>query len=220
MIEAGMEQVEGAEADLVDVFLKLQQQGDLAFPLTNDSIKAVIQDMFGAGSETSATTIEWAMSEILKNPEVMKNAQYEVRRIFCEDGRVIETKIHELKFLRSIVKETLRLHPPLPLLVPRECTENCVIKGYDIPTKTKVLINAWAIERDPRYWKQAEEFCPKKFLESSVDFGGTNFEYIPFGAGRRICPGISFGLPNTEFPLANLLYHFDWKLPDGMKFEN
>ncbi|XVF70842.1 hypothetical protein PTKIN_Ptkin11bG0194300 [Pterospermum kingtungense] len=214
------EQVEGVEADLVDVLLELQQQGDFEFLLTNDAMKAVIQDMFGAGSETSATALEWAMSEIVKNPELMKKAQNEVRGVFGENGAVNETKIHELKLLKSIVKETLRLHPPAPLLIPRECSENCVIKGYDIPAKTKVLINAWAIQRDPCNWTEAEEFNPERFLDSSIDFRGTNFEYIPFGAGRRICPGILFGLPNIELPLANLLYHFDWKVPDGMKCED
>ncbi|WRX20056.1 Cytochrome P450 - like 10, partial [Theobroma cacao] len=112
---------------------------------------------------------------------------------------VDEAGIHELKFLRSIVKETLRLHPAAPLLVPRECDENCVISGYDILAKSKVIVNAWAIGRDSR---------------------GTHFEYIPFGAGRRICPGISFALPNIELPLAQLLYHFDWKLPNGSNCED
>ncbi|XWS11337.1 hypothetical protein CRYUN_Cryun38cG0075200 [Craigia yunnanensis] len=215
MIESAAKEV----GDVVDVLLKLQQQGDLEFPLTNDYIKAVIQDMFAAGSETTATTIEWAMSELLKNQKLMKQAQNEVRGVFDENGGVNEERIHELKFLRSIVKETLRLHPHAPLLIPRECSENCVINGYDIPAKTKVLINACAIERDPCYWKEAEEFRPERFSNSSIDFRGTNFEYIPFGAGRRICPGISFALPSVELPLANLLYHFDWKLPNGMKYE-
>lgn len=214
-------EAKGGGEDLVDVLLKLQQLGDLEFPLTNDNIKAVIQDMFGAGSETSATTIEWAMSELLKNPELMKKAQNEVRGVFGENGKVNEEKIHELKFLRLVIKETLRLHPPAPLLIPRECSEDCVINGFDIPPKTKVFINAWAIQRDPCNWAEdAEEFKPERFSNSSVDFRGTNFEYIPFGAGRRICPGISFGIPSIELPLANLLYHFDWKLPNGIKFED
>ena len=160
------------------------------------------------------------MSELLKNPRLMKQAQAEVRQVFDKKGNVDETGLHELKFLRSIVKETLRLHPPAPLLVPRECDENCVISGYDVSAKTKVIVNAWAIGRDSRYWKEAEKFYPERFLENPIDFRGTNFEYIPFGAGRRICPGISFALPNIELPLAQLLYHFDWKLPHGKKYED
>ncbi|XVF77138.1 hypothetical protein PTKIN_Ptkin14bG0016800 [Pterospermum kingtungense] len=136
----------------------LQEQGDLEFPLTNDHIKAIIQDMFGAGSETSATAVEWAMSELFKNPELMKKAQNEVRQVFGENGRVKEERIQELKFLRSIVKETLRLHPSTVFIL-RECREDCVINGYDVSAKTKVLINLWAIGRDPCFWKEAEEFA-------------------------------------------------------------
>ncbi|KAK6266609.1 hypothetical protein QUC31_017447 [Theobroma cacao] len=208
------------EDDLLDVLLKLQQSSDLEIPLTNDKIKAIILDILGAGSETSSTTMEWAMSEMLRNPRVMKQAQAEVRQVFDRKGNVDEAGIHELKFLRSIVKETLRLHPAAPLLVPRECDENCVISGYDILAKSKVIVNAWAIGRDSRYWKDAEKFNPERFLDSPIDFRGTHFEYIPFGAGRRICPGISFALPNIELPLAQLLYHFDWKLPNGSNCED
>ncbi|XP_007022417.2 PREDICTED: cytochrome P450 71D10 [Theobroma cacao] len=208
------------EEDLLEVLLKLQQSSDLEIPLTNDKIKAIILDILAAGSETSSTTMEWAMSEMLKNPKVMKQAQAEVRQVFDRKGNVDEAGIHELKFLRLIVKETLRLHPAAPLLVPRECDEKCVISGYDILAKTKVIVNAWAIGRDSRYWKDAEKFNPDRFLDGSIDFRGTNFEYIPFGAGRRICPGISFALPNIELPLAQLLYHFDWMLPNGSKCED
>ncbi|KAE8725451.1 Cytochrome P450 71D10 [Hibiscus syriacus] len=208
------------EAYLVDVLLQLQQRGDLEFPLGNESIKAVMKDMFGAGSETSATTIEWAMSELLRNPTLLKQAQNEVRSVLGENATSLnEDKIHELKFLRLIVKETLRLHPPA-LLIIRQCAENCVINGYDVAAKTKVLINAWAMQRDPCYWNDADQFRPQRFYENSMDFRGTNFEYIPFGAGRRICPGILFAMPSIELPLASLLYHFDWKLPNQMRFED
>ncbi|XWS27749.1 hypothetical protein CRYUN_Cryun25bG0007400 [Craigia yunnanensis] len=210
----------GNEKDLVDVLLKVQQQGELDFPLSNDSIKAVIQDIFGAGSEASSNTVEWAMSEMLRNPKLMKEAQAEVRRVFDGKGEVDEVGIQELKFLKLIVKETLRLYPAGPLLIPRECGEDCEIGGYEIPAKTKVIVNAWAIGRDPNHWKEAEKFHPERFIDKPVDFRGTNFEYIPFGAGRRMCPGISFTLPNIELPLAKLLYHFDWKLPSEMKCED
>ncbi|XVE50818.1 hypothetical protein DITRI_Ditri01bG0194000 [Diplodiscus trichospermus] len=216
MIEEGEQAV---ERDLVDVLLKLQEQGDLELPLTNDNIKAVIQDMFAAGSETTSTTMEWAISELLKNPKLMKMAQNEVRQVFGENGSVTGERIHELKFLRAIVKETLRLHPPV-VLIMRECQENCVINGFDIPAKTKVIIAAWAMGRDPSYWEDGEEFRPEKFLDNSIDFRGTDLGYIPFGAGRRTCPGISFAISSVELTLANLLYHFDWKLPNGMKLED
>ncbi|KAK3199946.1 hypothetical protein Dsin_023361 [Dipteronia sinensis] len=208
-----------AEDDLVDVFLRLQQDVDLEFPLTNNSIKAVIADIFTAGSDTSSTTVEWVMSEMLKNPRAMKDAQAEVRRVFDVKGKVDETGIHELKFLKAVIIETLRLHPAAPL-VPRENSDSCQINRYEIPTKTRTIVNTWAIGRDPKYWTEAEKFIPERFLESPPDYKGTNFSYIPFGAGRRICPGIQFAIPNIELPLAQMLYHFDWKLPNGMKEED
>ncbi|TXG67929.1 hypothetical protein EZV62_009204 [Acer yangbiense] len=206
--------------DLVDVLLKVQEDGDGEFRLTTDNMKAVIWDVFTAGSETSATTINWAMSELMKNPRIMKKAQAEVREVFNRIGKIDETGLNEMKFLKLVIKETMRLHPPLPLLLPRESGERCEINGFEIPAKTKVLINAWAIGRDPKYWAEPESFIPERFLDSPIDYKGNNFEYIPFGAGRRICPGMSFGLANVELPLAILLYHFDWLLRDGMKHED
>ncbi|TQE00376.1 hypothetical protein C1H46_014012 [Malus baccata] len=207
--------------DLVHVLLKFHEHGGaLEFSLTTNNIKAVIFDIFSAGSETSATTVDWAISEMMKNPRVMKKAQREVREVFNRKGKVDETSIREMKYLNAVIKETLRLHPSVPLLLPRECGEKCEIGGYDIPVKSKVIVNAWAVGRDPKYLTEPERFKPERFHDSSIDYKGTIFEYIPFGAGRRICPGILYGLANVELPLALLLYHFDWKLPDGTKHED
>ncbi|KAL4618676.1 hypothetical protein ACB092_06G027700 [Castanea dentata] len=120
----------------------------------------------------------------------------------------------------QIIKDTLRLHPAIPLLIPRECGERCRLNGYEIPVKTKVIVNAWAIGRDLKRWTEAEKFQPERFLDSSIDYNETNFEYIPFGAGRRICPGITFGMVNIKLPLALFLYHFDWKLPTRIENED
>ncbi|KAL2946311.1 hypothetical protein AAZX31_20G006500 [Glycine max] len=211
-----------AEEDLVDVLLKFKDGNDRNqdICLTTNNIKAIILDIFGAGGETSATTINWAMAEMIKNPRAMNKAQLEVREVFDMKGMVDEICIDQLKYLKSVVKETLRLHPPAPLLLPRECGQTCEIHGYHIPGKSKVIVNAWTIGRDPNYWTEAERFHPERFFDSSIDYKGTNFEYIPFGAGRRICPGITLGLINVELTLAFLLYHFDWKLPNGMKSED
>ncbi|XP_044461954.1 cytochrome P450 71D11-like [Mangifera indica] len=206
------------EADLVDVLLKFQEYGDdPQFSLTAENIKAIIFDVFTAGSETSATVTDWAFCELIKNSTLMRKAQAEVREVFNTKGKVDETSMSETKFLKLIIKETLRLHSAAPLLIPRECREQCEINGFNIPAKTKVIVNAWAIGRDPNYWIEPESFIPERFVDSAIDYKGTNFELIPFGAGRRICPGILFGLASVEFHLANLLYHFDWKLPEGMK---
>lgn len=157
---------------------------------------------------------------MMRNPRVMEKAQVEVRKAFKGKKLIEDSDMEQLGCLKLVIKETLRLHPPAPLLIPRECRENCKINGYDIPIKTQVLVNAWAIGRDPNHWYDAERFVPERFEDRNIDYGGTSLEYIPFGAGRRICPGIAFGLANIELPLASLLYHFDWALPYGMKPED
>ncbi|XP_016496814.1 premnaspirodiene oxygenase-like [Nicotiana tabacum] len=201
---------------LIDVLLRLMKEGGLQFPITNDNIKAIIFDIFSAGTETSSATVDWAMVEMMKNQSILAKAQAEVRKTFRGKETFDENDVEELKYLKLVIKETLRLHPPFPLLLPRECREETDINGYTIPFKTKVMINVWAIGRDPKYWNDAEIFKPERFEHNSMDFVGNNFEYLPFGSGRRNCPGISFGLANVYFPLAQLLYHFDWKLPTGI----
>ncbi|XP_061343788.1 cytochrome P450 71D10-like [Gastrolobium bilobum] len=207
--------------DLVDVLLKLQKQNNLEHPLSDSIIKGTILDMFAGGSGTSAKTIEWAISELVKNPRVMERTQDEIRMVFNGKGHVDEAKLHELKYLKKYepIKETLRLHKPFPLLIPRESSERCEINGYEIPAKSKVIVNAWEIGRDPNHWIEAEKFNPERFLDSSVDYKGSDFQFIPFGAGRRMCPGITFGIANVELLLANLLFHFDWKMPNRDKPE-
>ncbi|XP_031265035.1 premnaspirodiene oxygenase-like [Pistacia vera] len=159
-------------------------------------------EMFAAGIETSSTVLEWTISELIKSPRVMERAQAKVREVFNRMEKVDETGIFEMKFLKLVIKETMRLHPAVHLLIPRVCREKCEINGFNVPADTKVMVNAWAIGRDPEYWN------------------GINFECLPFVAGRRMCPGSLFGLANVELPLAMLLYHFDLKLPDGMKNED
>ncbi|XP_028799832.1 cytochrome P450 71D10-like [Neltuma alba] len=206
--------------DLVDVLLKIQEDNDLEIQLSFDNIKAVLKDVFFAGTEATATTAEWAVSELLKNPKAMKEAQAEVRRVYGGKEFIDESELHQLKYLHTIINETLRLHPPAALLIPRENSESCEINGYKIPRGTRVIINAWAIGRDPKIWNEPERFEPKRFIDTMVDynFNGSNFEYIPFGTGR-MCPGITFAAPVLELLLSNLLYHFDWKLPKEMKPE-
>ncbi|KAL1552068.1 desmethyl-deoxy-podophyllotoxin synthase-like [Salvia divinorum] len=203
----------GDDGDFLGVLLNLQCDGSLEIPLTTDNIKAVLLD--GVGIESSTTTVDWAMAEMLKNPRVLNKAQDEVRGVFDGQNYVDESRFDELNYLKLIIKESLRLHTPGPLLLPRQSRETCVIGKYQIPAKTWVLINAWAIGRDPEHWEDAETFKPERFLENSVDFNGSALEYIPFGAGRRICPGVGFGIANVELELAMLLYHFDWILPHG-----
>ncbi|CAI0440994.1 unnamed protein product [Linum tenue] len=204
--------------DLVDILLNLQlDNADQAFPLTMDSVKAVLLDIFIGGTDSTAVTIEWAMSEMMKNPGVMARAQAEVRSVFSD--RVSEEGLGELVYLNAVINETLRLHPPGPML-PRQNQEKLEIDGFEIPAKTPIMVNVWAMGRDPSYWPEAEKFDPDRFLGSSIDYRGTHFTFLPFGAGRRMCPGIQFGMVTVQLALANLLFHFDWKLPHGMKPED
>ncbi|KAF6150500.1 hypothetical protein GIB67_030301 [Kingdonia uniflora] len=146
------------------------------------------------------------MSELMKNPREMEKAQAEVRVVFMGKVDIDEADFHKLTYLKLVIKETLRLHHPAPLLISRECRERCEIDRYEIPTKTKVIVNAWAIGRDLEHWKESENFKPERFDGGDIDYKRTNFEFITFGAGRRMCPGILFGIANVELPLGQLLY--------------
>ncbi|KAF6157513.1 hypothetical protein GIB67_004451 [Kingdonia uniflora] len=175
------------------------------------------EDMFEAGTDSIFTVIEWVMAELIGHPHIIKEVQEEIREIMKFKLKVEENDLHKIQHsLQLVIKETLRLHPPASLLTPRESLENTKIQGYDIPAKTRVIINAWAIGRDPVSWEDPEEFWPKRFLNSTIDYKGHDFELIPFGAGRRGCPGIMFAIATLELALANLLYLFDWSLPGGL----
>ncbi|XVF49797.1 hypothetical protein PTKIN_Ptkin04bG0044500 [Pterospermum kingtungense] len=211
---------EKSHKDFVSILLQLQQHGMLEMDLTEDNLKALILDMFSAGTEATSTTIEWVMAELLKNPNVMKKVQEEVRNVVGKKPNVDVNDINQMEYLKCVIKETLRLHPVVPFLIPRQTTTSAKLGGYDIPANTTVFINAWAIQRDPNWWEQPEEFIPERFKNSSVDYKGQDFHFIPFGCGKRGCPGIQFGVASIEYMIANLLYWFDWKLPAGETAEN
>uniref|UniRef100_A0A7N0ZYQ9 Cytochrome P450 n=1 Tax=Kalanchoe fedtschenkoi TaxID=63787 RepID=A0A7N0ZYQ9_KALFE len=207
--------------DLVDVLLHLHKDASTEMPLTVENVKAIILDMFAAGTDTTNITLEWAMIELILNPQVMRKAQTELRSALGARQTVSESDLASLHYIKAVVKETLRLHPPVPILVPRESMEDIKIGGYDVPSKTRVFVNAWAIARDPRYWEDPDGFCPERFLGgSSRDFKGQDFELLPFGAGRRGCPGITLGIAVIELAVAQLLHSFDWELPPGVKPED
>uniref|UniRef100_A0A5B7BQW6 Uncharacterized protein n=1 Tax=Davidia involucrata TaxID=16924 RepID=A0A5B7BQW6_DAVIN len=210
---------EGRE-DFVDILLRIHIDNSAGVSIDRDSIKALILDIFAAGTDTSSTVLEWAMTELLRHPRVMKKLQNEVREIQKGKQEMAEHDLEKMHFLKAVIKETLRLHPPLPLLVPREASEDVIIMGYDIAAGTMIMINAWAIARDPVSWDEPDEFRPERFLNSSVDFRGHDFQLIPFGAGRRGCPGMSFAMATNELVLANLVHKFDWALPGGAKGED
>ncbi|KAK7291588.1 hypothetical protein RIF29_06854 [Crotalaria pallida] len=206
--------------DLVDVLLQVQRDPNQAIVLSDDRIKGILTDIFLAGTDTASATIIWTLSELIRNPEIMKRAKEEVREVAKNKEMVEESDLSSLVYLKLVVKEALRLHPPAPLLLPRETLETCTIKGYEIPAKTRVFVNAKSIAMDPSCWENPNEFLPERFLDSAIDFRGQHFEMLPFGAGRRGCPGVNFGMLLVELALANLLFHFDWTLPRGLKVED
>ncbi|XP_038883545.1 cytochrome P450 84A1-like [Benincasa hispida] len=215
------------DSDMVDELLAFYSEDSTAsntsedlqnnFKLNRDNIKAIIMDVMFGGTETVASAIEWAMSELMRSPEDLKKAQQELAQVVGLERRVEESDFENLTFFKCCLKETLRLHPPIPLLL-HETAEDAVVAGYFIPAKSRVMVNAWAIGRDPASWDDAETFRPARFLEQGVpDFKGNNFEFIPFGSGRRSCPGMQLGLYGLEMAVAHLLHCFNWELPDGMK---
>ncbi|CAN1127214.1 Cytochrome P450 83B1 [Linum perenne] len=214
------DRVKPEEEDILDVLLQIMNDPSFKIRLTFDHIKAMLMNVFVAGTDTSAATVVWAMSFLMKNPKSMNKIQQEVRSLMGKKGFINEDDIQHLPYLKSVVKETFRLQPTVPFLVPRQTTTKTHLGGYEIPPKTLVQINTWAIGRDPEIWESPEEFKPGRFLESSIDVKGQDFELTPFGAGRRICPGLHLGLVNVELSLANLVYKFDWEMPLGMKKED
>lgn len=206
--------------DFLDVLLGIDKDTIGGFNIDRDNIKALILDIIAGGTDTTYTALEWAMTELLRHPKVMKEVQNEVRNI-CRGKSNISypDDLEKMDYLKAVIKETLRLHPPLPLLIPRTARQDVKLMGNDIAAGTMVIINAWGIGRDPNSWDEPDEFRPERFLNSTIDFRGQDFELIPFGAGRRGCPGINFAMSTNEYVLANLMHRFDWELPNGMKCE-
>ncbi|KAL6145073.1 hypothetical protein ACLB2K_055761 [Fragaria x ananassa] len=213
---------DAGQKDLVDILLSVQKEDTVGIPIDRVSIKAIILDMFVGGTNTTFTILEWAMSELLKHPSIMEKLKNEVRRIVGDKkGMITEEDLVEMNYLKAVIKETLRLHPPVPLLMPRIATKNAKINGYNIMSGTLVLVNAWQIGRDPKSYNEPEEFIPERFLNNVIDYKGNDgFQFIPFGAGRRSCPGIQFAMAVQEIALANLVHNFDWILPDGARGED
>ncbi|KAJ1281881.1 hypothetical protein BS78_03G007600 [Paspalum vaginatum] len=211
--------------DLVDVLLDVHNMDEEhagVQQLETNEIKAIILDMFAAGTDTVTTAMEWAMAELITHPAAMHKVQAEVRAVAAVGSTVrgaatveiSEADVAQLHYLRAVIKETLRLHPPLPLLVPREPPADAEILGHHVPAGTRVVVNAWAIGRDPAAWgEDAEAFAPERFAAADVEFRGQHFELVPFGAGRRACPGVGFAEAGIEMALASLLCHFDWEAP-------
>ena len=180
----------------------------------------LLQDLFIAGIDTTSSTVEWAMALLLHNPEKMVKAQDELEEVLGNNGKIQESDISKFHYLQAIVKETFRLYPPAPFLLPRKAVTDVEICGFIVPKNAQILINVWAMGRDLSIWPNPNSFMPERFLEHGIEFKGQDFELIPFGAGRRICPGLPLANRMVHLMLASLVHNFNWKLPDEMKPED
>ncbi|KAK7268830.1 hypothetical protein RIF29_21539 [Crotalaria pallida] len=203
--------------DFLDVLMAYHSENSEVLSLNN--IKALLLNLFTAGTDTSSSVIEWALSEMLKNPNILKKAHEEMDNVIGKQRRLKESDLQKLPYLQAICKEAFRLHPSTPLNLPRVSTQPCHVNGYYIPKNTRLSVNIWAIGRDPDVWENPLEFNPERFLSekcSKIDPRGNDFELIPFGAGRRICAGTRMGVVMVQYILGTLVHSFEWKLPNGV----
>lgn len=160
---------------------------------------------------------------MIRNPDILKEAQKEIDSVVGRERLLSEADLPNLPLLHAIIKESLRLHPSVPLSVPHLSKEACVINGYRIPKDTMLLPNLWAIARDPEQWPDPLEYRPARFLPGGeaehVDVKGNDFQILPFSAGRRICVGMTMGLKMVQLITGTLIHGFDWALPDGRRGE-
>ncbi|KAK4486410.1 hypothetical protein RD792_009084 [Penstemon davidsonii] len=207
--------------DFLQILLELKEKEDSEMSITLKQLKAILIDIVTGGTDTSSTTIEWAMAELMNNLEVKTKVQKELSDIVGLDNIVEESHMPKLQYLEAVVKETMRLHPAIPFLVPRSPSQSSIIGGYTIPKNTTVFINVWSIQRDPSIWEKPLEFKPERFLNNNGKFDsrGNNFSYLPFGSGRRVCVGMPLAERMIIYLLASLLHSFEWKLPQGEELD-
>ncbi|KAI9111046.1 hypothetical protein K1719_017921 [Acacia pycnantha] len=205
---------------IFEKMIKLRLEKTNKAPLTMTHVKALLMDMVVGGSDTSSNTIEFALAHIINEPEVMRRVQEELDSVVGRENIVEESHIHKLPYLLAVMKESLRLHPALPLLVPHCPSETTTVGGYTIPKGSRVFVNVWAIHRDSTIWDNPLKFDPSRFLDDAKwDFSGNDFDYFPFGSGRRICAGIAMAERTFLYSVATLMHSFDWKVPEGQELD-
>ncbi|KAI3444656.1 hypothetical protein Pfo_001321 [Paulownia fortunei] len=209
----------GEKNDLVEALIDLNQKDEAE--LSRNDIRHLLLDLFVAGTDTTSGTVEWAMAELLRKPVKMSRVRGEITDIIGKNQIIQESDIPRLPYLQAVVKETFRLHPAAPFLVPHKAEADVEINGYTVPKNAQILVNVWASGRDSRTWPNADSFMPERFLDHNdqIDFRGKDFELIPFGAGRRICPGLPLAYRMVHLMLASLVGNFGWKLEESTKPE-
>ncbi|KAH6798850.1 hypothetical protein C2S51_035334 [Perilla frutescens var. frutescens] len=206
--------------DFLDALLEYEGDGEGSIhKLSEKNINIIILEMFFGGTETTSNTTVWAMAELLRNPDSMKKLKAEIDGVIGPSRAVEEDDLNGLPYLQAVAKETMRLHPALPLLLPRKAREDTKFMGYNIPKDTMVIVNAWAIHRDPESWEDPFSFKPERFLNSNIDLKGQHYQMIPFGSGRRSCVGMLMGDKVVSLTLARLIQSFDWELPANVSPE-
>ncbi|KAL8200001.1 hypothetical protein R6Q57_011340 [Mikania cordata] len=205
----------GTKQHFVDALLTVQKQYDLS----DDTVIGLLWDMITAGMDTTAISVEWALAELIKNPRVQQKAQEELDAVLGYERVLTEPDFCNLPYLQCVAKEALRLHPPTPLMLPHKANTNVKVGGYDIPKGSNVHVNVWAVARDPATWNNPLEFRPERFVEEDVDMKGHDYRLLPFGAGRRVCPGAQLGINLVTSMLGHLLHHFSWSPGNGLRPE-
>ncbi|CAI0406740.1 unnamed protein product [Linum tenue] len=179
-------------------------------------------DIFIAGTDTTSTAMQWAMAELINHPAAFKTLRDEINAVVGRPNQLIKSSdVPNLPFLRAVIHETLRLHPPAPLII-RESADDCQVNGFTIKRKTRVLTNVYAVMRDPQCWKNPDEFIPERFMEDSgekIEGGNFDFRYLPFGSGRRGCPGESLAMMVMHATVGALVQCFDWEVEGGEKLD-
>ncbi|KAL4297425.1 hypothetical protein GQ457_12G002240 [Hibiscus cannabinus] len=203
--------------DFVDVMLGFVGSEEThEYRVERDTIKAIILDMLAAAMDSSGATIDWTLTELIRHPRVTKKLQKELESVVGMTRMVEESDLEKLEYLNMVIKESFRLHPVVPLLPPHAAREDCTVNGFHIPKDARILINAYAIGRDQTVWTYADKFYPERFVGSDIDVCGHDFQLIPFGSGRRGCPGMQLALTIVRLVVAQLVHCFDWELQDNM----
>ncbi|GMI71825.1 TRANSPARENT TESTA 7, CYTOCHROME P450 75B1 [Hibiscus trionum] len=199
--------------DFIDVMLGFMGS---EYRVERENIKAIVLDVLVASMDTAAATIDWTLAELLRHPQVTKKLRKELEDVVGTKRMVEESDLEKLEYLDMVIKESSRLHPATIFLIRHAAREDCTVNGFHIPKDARILVNVGAIGRDERVWTDAEKFYPERFVGSDIDVRGQNFELIPFGSGRRGCPGIQLGLTVVRLVVAQLVHCFDWELPGNM----